>query len=45
MNGEYPKSVVDSVEETNKRENLKIRRLGIFTDKEKEDLIGNATIF
>jgi len=44
INGEFPKSIVDSINKTNKNENLRLQRLIPFTDEEKKDLIGNKTI-
>lgn len=41
INGEFPKSVMDSQKKTNCNENFKIPRLVEFSDAEKEDLIGN----
>ncbi|XP_027837389.2 lactase/phlorizin hydrolase-like [Aphis gossypii] len=40
-NGTFPQSLIDAIAKTDKYENISIRRILEFTEKEKEDLIGS----
>ncbi|XP_025409579.1 myrosinase 1-like [Sipha flava] len=41
ISGEFPKRVIDSINEVNARENINIERLIPFTEEEKKDIIGS----
>jgi hypothetical protein len=44
ISGEFPKRVIDSINEVNARENINIERLIPFTEEEKKDIIGKIAL-
>jgi len=44
-NGTFPQSLLDAIAKTDKHENISLRRILEFTEKEKEDLIGDIKYF